>query len=142
VATASDPACGAAPWLYGIARRILANQRRASERRIRLFEGLRADSSSDATTPELARGDGRILEALRRLRPDDQELVRLVVWEGLGHAAIAVVRGTVAIRLHRARARFAAELERPVLKGSRASRTSVLSKGRSFGRLDRRTRNE
>ncbi|MEO7229495.1 MAG: sigma-70 region 4 domain-containing protein, partial [Candidatus Limnocylindrales bacterium] len=69
--------------------------------------------------------------ALARLRPGDQEVLRLVAWEDLDHAQIATVLGitanAVAIRLHRARQRFAttlAEVESERgLKGSARSRT-------------------
>ena len=54
--------------------------------------------------------------ALGSLSPADQEILRLVAWEELGNQAIAVVLGitpnAVAIRLHRARARFADALAR------------------------------
>lgn len=69
------------------------------------------------------------MEALARLRPDDQELLRLIAWDDLTHAEAAAVLGisanAVAIRLHRARRRFAEQL----VKGSSATRTSVLVKG-------------
>jgi DNA-directed RNA polymerase specialized sigma24 family protein len=49
--------------------------------------------------------------ALASLSPADQEVLRLVAWENLGNQGIAAVLGVtpnaVAIRLHRARARFA-----------------------------------
>jgi len=117
-------------WLYAIARRVLANQRRGSDRRVRLLDRLRSQS---ALTPASVSG-GPAIEGLSRLRPDDQELLRLVAWEELSHAEISVVLGispnAVAIRLHRARARFAAE----IAKGSRPVRTSSRVQGRMFGR--------
>lgn len=73
--------------------------------------------------------DGPGLAALGRLRPDDQELLRLVAWEELDHRAIGLVLGissnAVAIRLLRARRRFAEEL----LKDPGSSRTSTEVKG-------------
>jgi RNA polymerase sigma-70 factor, ECF subfamily len=102
----------ALPWLYGIAARVLANQRRAGYR----FEALQArlwrqppgahrDSSGEWRS---------VLEALHRLAPGDQEILRLAAWEGLAHSDIARVLGcserAVAIRLHRARKRLVREL--------------------------------
>ena len=117
-------------WLYAIARRVLANQRRGGGRRVRLLDRLR---SQPAEIPTVDR-PGPAIAALERLRPDDQELLRLVAWEELSHSEIAVVLGVtpnaVAIRLHRARARFAEEL----VKGSEPTRTSSGVKGRMFGR--------
>lgn len=124
------------PWLYAIARRVLANQRRAGDRRARLLERIRSQPQ-DVPTP-LGGGTGEpVVAALRRLRPDDQELLRLVAWEGLSHAEIAVVLSisvnAVAIRLHRARRRFAEALGEPTMKGSVADRTYDRLKGRSSG---------
>jgi RNA polymerase sigma-70 factor (ECF subfamily) len=131
----------ALPWLYGVARRVLANQRRGNERRWRLrtriVEGsVGTHAGVEAPTPAL--------DALARLRPDDRELLRLVAWEELSHAEIGRVLGitanAVAIRLHRARARFAAELGRTPerdVKGSAAARTSTSMRGRIAARLRR-----
>jgi RNA polymerase sigma-70 factor (ECF subfamily) len=117
-------------WLYAIARRILANQRRGGERRNRLLDLLRQQPTPIATPAQ----SGPAIAAMERLHQDDQELLRLVAWEELSHAEIAVVLGisvnAVAIRLHRARGRFADELA----KGSEPRRTSSGVKGRMFGR--------
>ena len=124
------------PWLYAVARRILANQRRGNGRRERLASLLRVQ---DVANPERAGvdRDGPVFDALASLPPADQEILRLVAWEGLGHRQIAEVLGitanAVAIRLHRARARFAAALEAGSdgedLKYVDPSRTSVEVKG-------------
>ena len=123
------------PWLYAVARRVLANQRRGNGRRERLAGLLRVD---DVPTPVRAGEDldGPVFEALASLSPADQEVLRLVAWEELGNQQIAQVLGVsvnaVAIRLHRARARFAAALERissESLKESGTGRTSSDVKG-------------
>jgi RNA polymerase sigma-70 factor (ECF subfamily) len=100
-------------WLYGVARRTLANRRRGDERAARLPVRLAvyaknapaADSGiEDSVDAELA------LRALALLSETDQEVVRLAVWEDLSHADIAKVIGTsvpnVAVRLHRAKRRL------------------------------------
>ena len=102
-------------WLYGVARRTLANQRRGAERRGRLAERLRDEASAmlESVTPYEERE--RILTALAALAPDDRELLILVGWEGLspGEAArVLEISGVAArARLHRARRRLAKALE-------------------------------
>lgn len=103
------------PWLYAVARRVLANHRRGLGRRQRLAALLRVE---DVATPIRAGEDhdGPAFAALATLSPADQELLRLVAWEELGNQQIAAVLGitpnAVAIRLHRARERFADALAR------------------------------
>lgn len=124
------------PWLYAVARRVLANQRRGHGRRERLAALLRVE---DVATPMRAGEDldGPAFAALASLSPADQELLRLVAWEELGNQAIAQVLGitpnAVATRLLRARARFAEALARTPgadhMKHLDPSRTSVDVKG-------------
>jgi RNA polymerase sigma factor (sigma-70 family) len=129
------PADEPLPWLYAVARRVLANHRRGLGRRERLVALLRVD---DVATPMRAGDDvdGPAFAALAQLSPADQELVRLVAWEELGNQQIATVLGisanAVAIRLHRARARFAEALAKmggDDLKYPGPSRTSTDVKG-------------
>lgn len=119
------------PWLYATARRVLANQHRGGRRRLALLQRLRGrlDPTAIADPGGPSGPDPVVVEALARLRPDDAELLRLVAWEELEHARIAAILGVtanaVAIRLHRARARFAEvyrEIERDA-KGEPADRT-------------------
>ncbi|HEX6868080.1 MAG TPA: sigma-70 family RNA polymerase sigma factor [Candidatus Limnocylindrales bacterium] len=113
---------GALPWLYAVARRVLANHHRGSGRRERLMTLLRQEP--DVPTP-LRLGDehdGPAFLALASLPAADQEVLRLVAWEELGNQQIATVLGitanAVAIRLHRARTRFAEALARDPGGGS------------------------
>lgn len=127
------------PWLYAVARRVLANQRRGSGRRERLAALLRVE---DVPTPiRLGEDrDGPAFVALASLSTADQEILRLVAWEELGNQQIAKVLGitpnAVAIRLHRARARYAEALARTPggddlhhLKHPTGTRTSTDVKG-------------
>lgn len=103
------------PWLYGVARRLLANHWRA-RRAVPTFVEL-------TETAALDRHDGvvRLVDvrtALFRLSEDDQEILRLVGWEQLSLAEVALVLGcglaAAKVRLHRARRRLAELLrERP-----------------------------
>lgn len=137
---ADIPADEPLPWLYAVARRVLANQRRGNGRRERLASLLRVE---DVPTPLRAGEDrdGPAFAALASLAPADQEILRLVAWEELRNQQIAEVLGitanAVAIRLHRARARFAAALARETrehdLKYPDSSRTSADVKGTTDG---------
>lgn len=106
------------PWLYGVARRLLANEWRArrtspeavpvadpDQLRTRTAEGAGAVDSADAST-ELA----AVRTALDSLREPDREILRLVGWEELTVSEAATVLGctrtTAAVRLHRARRRL------------------------------------
>jgi len=115
---AEVPAGDAAlPWLYGVARRVLSNQRRSTRRRNDLSGRLGAQPAGTAELEgEVIASDERrtVLAALSRLRGSDQEILRLAVWEELPHREIARVVGcsesSVAVRLHRARSRLGREI--------------------------------
>ena len=112
------------PWLFGIARRCLANAARSGRRADRLGARL-AEAFADAAVPDPStllehRAEGRqVREALDQLSPDDRELVSLIAWEGLtpaqAAAALGVSSGAVRVRLHRARTRLRALLSAPAL---------------------------
>jgi RNA polymerase sigma-70 factor (ECF subfamily) len=97
----SDPL----PWLYGVARRVLANQHRAARRQTAVAHRL-----ADAARPGEPDESTPVLAALARLRPSDRELLMLVAWEGLTPARAARAVGTSAatcrVRLFRARRRL------------------------------------
>jgi RNA polymerase sigma-70 factor, ECF subfamily len=100
------------PWLYGVARRSLANQRRGQARRQAL--GARLEHELELPAVEEPR-DLRLLDALATLRDRDRELLLLVAWEGLTPTEAAVALGSTPVacrvRLHRARRRLAAALD-------------------------------
>ncbi|MFA1538518.1 RNA polymerase sigma factor [Actinomadura monticuli] len=102
-------------WLYGVARRVLANHHRGERRRSALAADLGSRLRADVPGREAADPAG-VAEAFRSLPDRDRELLSLVGWEGLDHGEIAAVlgcsRNAVRIRLHRARRRFARALER------------------------------
>ncbi|NDU77525.1 RNA polymerase subunit sigma-24 [Actinomadura sp. DSM 109109] len=104
-------------WLYGVARRVLANHHRGERRRSALTADLGSrlrDGLAVHDTPGVDLGG--VGAAFRGLPESDRELLALVGWEGLGHGEIATVlgcsRNAVRIRLHRARRRFARALAR------------------------------
>jgi len=97
------------PWLFGVARRVLANQRRGERRRSALSERLAANvDPGTALYPDEAPGE--LARAFASLSDSDRELLSLVAWEGLTREELAVALGTsraaVRLRLHRARKRL------------------------------------
>jgi RNA polymerase sigma-70 factor (ECF subfamily) len=104
-------------WLYGVARRVLANQRRGHGRRRRLerlLEPLTHPSRESDELAEVADVTRAVLAAARRLSENDQEVLRLAAWEGLSQREIALSLGctenAAALRLHHARRRLREEL--------------------------------
>ncbi|MGY2066554.1 RNA polymerase sigma factor [Blastococcus sp. SYSU DS0619] len=112
----------ARPWLFGIARRCLANSLRGNDRAARLGERL-AGAFEPGAVPDPAvlhertADGGRVRAALRQLSEEDRELLTLVAWEDLTPAQVAtalgLTAGTARVRLHRARARLRAALDVP-----------------------------
>jgi RNA polymerase sigma-70 factor (ECF subfamily) len=94
------------PWLYGVARRVVANAERGRRRR----ERLAARAAGDARDAESPADPAGVLSALAGLRPDDREVLRLAAWEGLDPREMGLVLrcspNAAAIRLHRARRRL------------------------------------
>lgn len=102
-------------WLYGVARNMLANQRRGDRRRDRLGEALRQRlaASADLWAPDPSTElDERavVRDALACLGELDREVLALTIWEELEPREIAEVLGVsaqaVRTRLSRARARL------------------------------------
>lgn len=95
------------PWLYAVARKTLANERR---RRARVAP---SDVRLDAEPRPV--GDGVLAAAFNRLSEKDREVLRLVAWEGLSLADAASVLGcsgvACRVRYHRAKSRLASRLE-------------------------------
>jgi RNA polymerase sigma-70 factor, ECF subfamily len=104
-------------WLYGVARRVISQDRRSERRRGRLKAKLSAvepSSASGATDTEQADDRLAVQSALAKLREHDRELLRLSQWEDLNHEELARVfqctTNAIAIRLHRAHRRFSQAL--------------------------------
>jgi RNA polymerase sigma-70 factor (ECF subfamily) len=113
-------------WLLGVARRVLANQRRAAGRRRALVDRMAGEplrtGSAGSTAP--------VLQALARLSQPDREALLLTAWEGLSTAEGATAFGcsptAFKVRLHRARRRLRTELRRLERRGLRPLMTSRL----------------
>lgn len=105
------------PWLYGVARKTLANQRRGDRRRSALIATLSREAPLVAAPHDVAdavAARAGVVAALERLSERDREALRLVAWEGLDTAraarAMGCSSGAFAVRLHRARRRLMKEL--------------------------------
>jgi RNA polymerase sigma-70 factor (ECF subfamily) len=111
-------------WLFGVARRVLAEHYRAV--------GTRTDAegaAGAAGVPESRDDDRRgeaVRSALASLSDLDRELVTLTTWEGLSPAeaarVVGITAGTARVRLHRARARLARHPGLRALLGDRDGR--------------------
>jgi len=105
----------ALPWLFGIARKIAANELRRRERQLRLGE--RMSSHAETATGDHAEFVSealRVRAAMNALSERDREVLSLTAWDRLDSADAARALGcSVAaykVRLHRARRRLAALL--------------------------------
>lgn len=106
-------------WLYGTARKTLANHRRRDERTGGIADSLRNElraGGHPVIAPHADAASAAVHEALGAIDVDSRELLTLTAWEQLTPAEIATMTGetpgTVRVRLHRARAKVRLELER------------------------------
>lgn len=99
-------------WLYGVAARVVANQRRGQDRLGRLNDRLsglggyrHASAADDPVVTAVDAAD--VAAALDRLSPKDREIIRLVAFEQLSCAEAGVLVGlsktAVRTRVFRAR---------------------------------------
>jgi len=105
-------------WLYGVARRVLANHRRGALRRSALGDKLRAELTRHVPVDDGTEGSATVAavrDAIARLPEIDREVLHLAAWEGLSPTEIAAVLvvpvSTVRTRLHRARQRLRRALD-------------------------------
>jgi RNA polymerase sigma-70 factor, ECF subfamily len=111
----------ALPWLLGVARRALANQRRGDLRRRALTSRLKARSAQPQwESPAVL--DCDLADALAALPERQREALLLSAWEGLdarrGAAAAGCSPAAFRVRLHRARSQVAAKLATSTLSPS------------------------
>jgi RNA polymerase sigma factor (sigma-70 family) len=108
------PVAAPLPWLYAVAHNLWRNQARRDRRRRQLLALFRASPLAAACEDPAAGEPGVLRGALASLSQGDQEVLRLVAWDGLAPADLAVVLGCSPVaartRLHRARTRLAARL--------------------------------
>jgi RNA polymerase sigma-70 factor (ECF subfamily) len=103
------------PWLLGVTRKTLANERRARRRRSALVEALTEERAEPGDSRTPADEQLRALAAVVAHFPErDRDLLRLIAWDGLTTREAAMVLGishsACRVRLHRARRRLEQEL--------------------------------
>jgi RNA polymerase sigma-70 factor (ECF subfamily) len=103
------------PWLLGVARRVLANQRRGEARRGALVELLAGMLPRRPAAEPDGEVFGELSDALASLSRREREALLLVAWEGLDPQRAARVVGCAPAafraRLYRARRRLVAQLQ-------------------------------
>lgn len=108
------------PWLYGVAYRVVLHKWRGGGRIRRMETKLASLGVAEPSTAEellvVSEESRQVIEASSRLRPKDQELLRLSFWEELSHAEVARVLGikpeAVRQRVSRALKALAREYDR------------------------------
>lgn len=111
------PSDAVLPWCYGVAKRALANRRRATGRRLRLADRLAAEPPVTRTgDPSDSVEFADVQAAFERLNESDREVLELWAWEELEPREIAAVLETtpnaISLRLQRAKQRLSREMER------------------------------
>lgn len=109
------------PWLYGVARNVVANRARSLHRRDRLTTKIASQHEGTVPGPEpqIVRNEEHqdLVRALSRLSDKDQEILRLVEWEGLSRQQVAdmfyVSRAAIDKRISRAYKKMAHTLGVP-----------------------------
>ena len=111
-------------WLFGTARRVLANRRRGIRRQDALIARLLDDVGFEADSEEYELKQA-FAACLATLSAGDREVLTLTGWYGLTPAQAAEALGcsasTYAVRLHRARVRLAAALDVAGYRGDTAA---------------------
>ncbi len=108
----------ALPWLLGVARKVVSNQRRAAGRRAPDGPLIPLDAVADidpgTAIADLVADRQAFATAFAALSPADREVLVLVSWDGLSAQEAATVLdckpATFHLRLHRARRRLLKEM--------------------------------
>ena len=106
------------PWLYGVAKNVLRDRRRSLRRRDRLTVKIGSQPADivEGPEPQVVRSTEheRVLAAMAKLPDKDQEIIRLVEWEGLSRQQVAdlmfVSRAAIDKRITRAHRKMARTL--------------------------------
>jgi RNA polymerase sigma factor (sigma-70 family) len=131
-----DPArADALPWLFGIASNLVARHHRGEQRRYRAMARTGVEEVADGHADQVAvRVDATarqsaLAAALAEIPARDRDVLLLVAWAELtsdqAGQALGIPAGTARSRLHRARARIRAALERARPPGSHERMTEA-----------------
>jgi RNA polymerase sigma-70 factor (ECF subfamily) len=104
------------PWLFQIARHVLANHIRKNVTRRKISNTLNPDELTSLAADALVLLNEEIVGVFSVLNASEREVMALTVWEGLKPAQISVVLGVtpnaVSIRMNKARKKISEYLER------------------------------
>lgn len=125
------------PWIYGIARRVLSNLRRSQRRYDALGRKVRRTDVDESLSPETVvvrrSEDEEMLSAIGNLRPEDQEVLLLAVWEELPHREIAAVFDTspnaISQRMRRIKEQLAHDLAHPPRRRTTHAASRIAKEG-------------
>jgi RNA polymerase sigma-70 factor (ECF subfamily) len=117
------------PWLYGVARNVVARHRAGAARQAATRDALQRERTTDFEG--LDTEDEAVWEAWHRLSEADREVLALIAWEELSVAEASRALGCAApvfsVRLHRARRRLERLLAQPAGGSHPVSTLSVPS---------------
>ena len=106
------------PWLYAIAVRTIANQRRGARRRAGLEQRLAHEAGAGSATRDPGEALQRrtaFADAFGRLSEDEREVLRLIAWDDLAPREAAAVLGcsygAFRVRFHRAKRKLAKQMD-------------------------------
>jgi len=104
------------PWLFQIARHVLANHIRKSDTRRKISNTLHPNEITELAADSLVLLNEEIAGVFNCLNSSEREVMALTVWEGMKPSQIAVVLGltpnAVSIRINKARKKILDYLER------------------------------
>jgi RNA polymerase sigma-70 factor (ECF subfamily) len=127
-----DVPATARPWLIGVARNVRLNLRRGVKRQQAVAERL-VGAIPVTAAADVCREAEVVRAALATLSDRDREVLLLAIWDELDRSAIAEVlgctQGNVSLRLHRARRRFAAAVDKLKAGTSTLMSSSLISGG-------------
>lgn len=110
------PAADLRLWLFGVARLVLANHRRSTERQHRLQLRLVGDQRTAHRIDEPSVTHEELRAALAALSELDREVIVMRCWDGLAVTEIAAILdrtpNAVSVRLHKARQKMLDRLAR------------------------------
>lgn len=119
------------PWLFATARNVWRNGLRTARRRDDLVRRMSPPEPQGPPPEPADHSHAEIRAALDRLNDNDQEILRLVAWDGLTTrqlaGALSCTETAARVRLHRARQRFAGELQP----------STIITRGNGTGPRDR-----
>jgi RNA polymerase sigma-70 factor, ECF subfamily len=104
------------PWLFGVARNVMRRGNELSDRTAAAASALAGElqrNGAVCSEPDLAEPDP-VIAAIRDLPELEQEIITMLIWDGLPPREVAAVLGltpnVVRVRAHRARAKLKAAL--------------------------------